>query len=440
MNKPETHFSLVVTAAIFCLLTIQSVQAKEPYYDGKPLSQWLCCEPLEDAQNAVQQIGTNAIPTLLDMVGITEKTARRVASHLDSKTIQSNVRSEDFRIDDLQDVAVRRGFAVLGTNAESAIPKLTKLLEGEETSSRAAEALAVIGPKGFATLTNYLAVGKMRGSVIVALGEDGGGDPKVVTQILISVLKDEDPGTRANAADFLARRDPDLAIPALIQVLDDKDTDVRRWAVVSLGSYGAAAKGAAPKFLSLYTNAPDVITFDSLQKIDVEATGKAEQFILDSGPLNAKRFGYTKTLLKNGKELIAGGWLSASIVDINNRCLSKSELRDPATGKWTETGEMNVARHMHAAILLANGNVLVAGGSNRGGDLKSAELYDPDTGKWSMTGSLNKVRNAPHANLESNGMVLIYSEQYQGPIFNVEQYDPTTKTWSVITNLTSIPK
>ena len=438
-NRSLPLFNAVLIPTLLCLLAIHSASAKEPVYDGKPLSQWLCCEPLEDAQNAVQKIGTNAIPTLLDMVGITEKTKKRVAGKIESETIRRDARSEDFRIDDVQNIAVERGFAVLATNAESSIPKLVKLLGDEETSGHAAQALAVIGPKGFAVLTNYLATGSMRGSVVMALGQKGGGDPQLVTQLLIAALKDGDPGIRVNAADLLAGRDPNIAIPALIEALDDKNPDARRWAATSLGSYGSNARAAAPKILTLYTNAPDVFIFQTLQKIDPETAGKAEEFILNSGPLGLRN-GYTKTLLKSGKELIAGGWLSASIINPSNRCLSKCELLDPVTGKWIGTGKMNAARDGHIAILLKNGKVLIVGGSNGKSNLSSAELYDPVTGKWTTTAPLHRSYYGCKASLNSDGTVLVYLAPYHSPVVNLEQYDPAIEKWSVITNLTHISK
>ena len=42
--------------------------------------------------------------------------------------------------------------------------------------------------------------------------------------------------------------------------------------------------------------------------------------------------------------------------------LVSSELYNPATGKWTLTGNMSIARYDHNAVLLNNGEVLLAGG------------------------------------------------------------------------------
>lgn len=56
--------------------------------------------------------------------------------------------------------------------------------------------------------------------------------------------------------------------------------------------------------------------------------------------------------------------------------LSEAELYDPVTGRWSATTDMGDARSGHSATLLADGRVLVAGGT--ASDLQaSAEIYDP---------------------------------------------------------------
>ena len=90
-----------------------------------------------------------------------------------------------------------------------------------------------------------------------------------------------------------------------------------------------------------------------------------------TGSLNTARRDHTATLLQNGEVLVAGG------TDVNNNlttALASAELYNPTTGKWTLTGSMSDARTAFTATLLANGEVLVAGGSNEVDCLDRAEL------------------------------------------------------------------
>jgi uncharacterized delta-60 repeat protein len=163
-----------------------------------------------------------------------------------------------------------------------------------------------------------------------------------------------------------------------------------------------------------------------------------------TGNLNFAREYHTATLLPNGKVLVAGG----------NPYSSTSELYDPATGTWTQTGNLNFGRYFHTATLLPNGKVLVAGGA--GGDLLSpflvqSELYDPATGTWSQTGNLNVRRGSQTATLLPNGKVLVAGGSFFIPDLSwdntrpptvyypvqSELYDPATGTWTQAGNLNS---
>jgi N-acetylneuraminic acid mutarotase len=88
------------------------------------------------------------------------------------------------------------------------------------------------------------------------------------------------------------------------------------------------------------------------------------------------RYSHTATLLPNGKVLVAGGTSDLGIGNYHS-----SELYDPATDDWSQTGSMQDGRKYHTATLLPNGKVLVAGGYNR----QSAELYDPDAADLSVS-------------------------------------------------------
>ncbi len=157
-----------------------------------------------------------------------------------------------------------------------------------------------------------------------------------------------------------------------------------------------------------------------------------------AGQLNSIRSGHTATLLPNGKVLVAGGdtLFYPLVVPLPVRVLNSAELYDPATGVWSITGALITGRSGHTATLLPNGKVLVTGGFNSfssdGVDLDSAELYDPATGRWSLTGNLTTARTWHTATLLPSGQVLVVGLRCCGSPArkSAELYDPVTGTWS----------
>lgn len=147
-----------------------------------------------------------------------------------------------------------------------------------------------------------------------------------------------------------------------------------------------------------------------------------------TGPLNTARAVHTATLLPNGKVLVAGGYDS----DFKN--LSSAESYDPATGTWTRTGELNNPHvsYGYTPTLLHNGKVLIAGGYGLDRRRKDAELYDPAIGTWTVTGEMSTPRLAHTATLLLNGTVLVAGgSEFDGVILgnsgvlsSTELYDP----------------
>src|SRR5437016_1977361 len=114
-----------------------------------------------------------------------------------------------------------------------------------------------------------------------------------------------------------------------------------------------------------------------------------------------RRTGFTATLLKNGKVLVAGGCI-ANPDDpyCNGSATTSAELFDPIAGTWMPTGSMTSPRQGHAAAALADGKILVSGGQLQAClSNSSAELFDPDTGAWTSTGSMNSPRTRHFATL-----------------------------------------
>src|SRR5437868_4855374 len=160
--------------------------------------------------------------------------------------------------------------------------------------------------------------------------------------------------------------------------------------------------------------------------------GSPVNFVI-TGSLATARNGHTATLLPNGKAEVPRGGNDNSI-------LTSAELYDPASGTWSATGSIAIARASPpsgpTATLLPSGKVLVAGGGDINGIHASAELYDPASGAWSATGSLTTARSGHTATLLPNGRVLAAGGGDGGSIHaSAELYDPASGTWSATGSL-----
>jgi hypothetical protein len=159
-----------------------------------------------------------------------------------------------------------------------------------------------------------------------------------------------------------------------------------------------------------------------------------------TGSLGVARDLHTATLLPDGDVLVAGGR--------NGGPSAKAELYHPSTGTWTRTGSMGTARYWHTATLLPNGKVLVVGSYPPGtsdyatllATLRSAELYDPATGRWSITGSMVDALYFRAVSLLPNGKVLAAGGMtYEGQESDhAELYDPATGTWAPTAPMTHV--
>ncbi len=124
-------------------------------------------------------------------------------------------------------------------------------------------------------------------------------------------------------------------------------------------------------------------------------------------PMHFARRQHTATVLNDGRILVTGGF------DVTGNPQKSAEIFDPSTGAFVVTGDMSAARAMHTATLLTTGplagDVLIAGGCcAQGSDaLQSYEIYDPRKGTFSA------LKNMPFKTLDhaatqlANGDVMI---------------------------------
>jgi len=145
-------------------------------------------------------------------------------------------------------------------------------------------------------------------------------------------------------------------------------------------------------------------------------------------PLGYPVVGHSATRLQDGTVLVAGGFDYGHVIPM----YVKATLWNPVTGTWTQTGDMNRGRASHSATLLADGEVLVAGGSDDNGLTATAEIYNPATGQWRLTGRLNQGRLRHNAVLLKDGKVLVTGGEDNDStvLSSAELYDPETESWS----------
>lgn len=237
MGKRKRFLVAALVVALLGWLAWTSLRgpASEPVYQGKSLRAWLV--QLEDADSqverdkaaaAVRQIGTNAIPTLLQM--LREEESPFITTFLAWRGGWYN----PFEIHiwgGPSDVAQRAaaGFDELGPAAASAVPELARMLDqniSRECTSCIVEALGEIGPDAKGAVPSLLRAAVSAKTwehyrEFKALGQIH-AEPCSVLPVLLGVISNA-PKDRIDAVAALGqfRGDAKPAVPALVALLND---------------------------------------------------------------------------------------------------------------------------------------------------------------------------------------------------------------------------
>jgi hypothetical protein len=254
-------------------------QAREPVYQGKPLSFWLdglmvqqahlpprlqrSAEESEMAEQAIRQIGTNAIPTLLKML-----------RNKNSVVVSRLVFTWERYVRPMRHVPAwfqyppwwrhraaflhqeaTSAFVLLGTNAQQAVPELIRINEQNIPPTEQLGmflALRAIGPEAL----------------------------RIGVPVFLRRAASSNPFERELAVEMLASAGvaPELVVPALLKALGDKNLNNRVRVAQGLGRFGTNAQQAVPA-LTLLLNDPDFslryLATNTLKAIDPAAAARA---------------------------------------------------------------------------------------------------------------------------------------------------------------------
>ena len=165
-------------------------------------------------------------------------------------------------------------------------------------------------------------------------------------------------------------------------------------------------------------------------------------FSYTTGSMPSPSYGSVSVLLANGDVMTAGGTPGSGV-------LASAKVYSASLGTWSNaSNSMSDTKLDFTSTLLDNGKVLVVGGTGDGGAVRtSCDLYDQSSKTFTATGSLTTGRFAHTATKLSNGKVLIVGgfnggSSHDGVAYSsssttatCELYDPSSGTFSAVGSL-----
>ena len=162
MKKRKRIFLIVLLVLVICglgLVLFLSHEPPEPTYHGKPLSAWLesyfgggsviGAWPNPETDEAIRQIGTNAIPTMLKMLKARDSKWKFALAELSRK--QDFVRIKlplSWWGSYVPTITAAQGFVALGATASNAVPQLIEIFRKNAPQSQLCSVIALgsVGP------------------------------------------------------------------------------------------------------------------------------------------------------------------------------------------------------------------------------------------------------------------------------------------------------
>ena len=151
---------------------------------------------------------------------------------------------------------------------------------------------------------------------------------------------------------------------------------------------------------------------------------------IDADKLNEARYGHEAVLLQNGNVLVAGG------INDTGDIIATVEIYNITTHSWAKAANMSAERYGHRMVILDNGTVMVSGGYDATGNSKSnAWLYKVTDDKWiDLADMMENKANHTMIKVDSNKVIVGGGNAQQltstVPSTAGQDYDVSLNSWS----------
>lgn len=375
-------------AGLLAFLAWRAPRPREPLFEGRSLTSWLdhhvassAASPPYDspgwkkADEAIRHIGTNAIPTLLEMIRAKDRPP--LVIKLMETARQHGWTRTQYRYAMSRHEEAQYAFRMLGTNAASAVPELVRIYEQDiSPSSQRCAALA--------------------------LGHIGRG-AQAALPALIGRFTHTNSEVRFYAVSAVMdiRGEPAVVVPALTSALKDSSVNVRWNALVGLSHFGGRARPAVPEILKML-NDPGMVGSSSitqqvetaLWRIAPEKVGKP-LVVEDATPMIASGittealkllfYGKRQTLIPPGRPVpaVAQYWSSDPRPRLTlYRGSSSSEDTDHLLGHFEVLG-LPASENLNVSTLcvIADGQIILCARDNHQEVFLAIRRVEPEPAK-----------------------------------------------------------
>jgi HEAT repeat protein len=278
------------------LTELATLPSNEPEYEHKPLSYWLRAyewsrddDPRQaEVEHAIRQIGTNAIPYLLEHIRDENPewmgSVARVVSQLPGP-IYSWWSSLEHRWDRGFQAGV--GLHILGPDLAPAVPRLIELMDNRYILDPVIEALASVGPAAgpglIKVLTNQTCPEHQRGAAAWALELMGTNAAQYLPELKVALREQPDASCMVVWAIAEVATNKQAVIPVLVEALHSPRYEIKMAGAERLGNLGGLARRCVPDLERLLADQHPDIRFAVTNAIEQITSSNSDPVAVELG-------------------------------------------------------------------------------------------------------------------------------------------------------------